>query len=671
MASYYQLDSVFPPPRNPQRHRLLSSSHGSDVGVELSPTANTFDADLRAQLGAQITPIIPAAKASRNSNPAYEKVPLGPSHQYPPAAASRSRAVSVSSVRTLGASGFVSSSAPGDYGNLPPLPPLPNSANSCGSLKTTGHLISHQQQQQQQQHYHQQNHQHPVDSFPYQPTPLSSPSHVSPSSPQHRPANNLAPLQTALTHSGSPRSLASPTSFASSVTSPYPSLSASSSVSTAYSSIAPRKNSLTNTSKAPASNSSSTRSSLSSSSNKHTTSSSFSYPTGYFSDSDTTSYYSSNSSKRIPSPETAAVMDISTTNISTRSKKGAPGKPPATLPPPVPTDMYQTMPSTPPLRVKSSNKSLKAAQNGKAVNLPPIKTELSGSRSFTSPLSPRGSSGPRVNAGGIMSPTTPLYTFTSPTKFFKNSGNQQQLFPLVNTVGNKASYYKTSEVKNKLQVLVSSPAKFDEFIEFGFPTRLAPADLALIGVTDAATSHVQLESPVDMLFDGRVSLEQITEPHDLREQHIEIERSVFSDRQLSMYHGDGDSSGLSSPMSAVPREMTLKFTLTPASMRADEAVIYGWQSTATAMDILAADDEGAASAVSVVTGAATTTAAPRVKNRSGDVTIIADSAAVSSAIPVGGLGKDSSGSMMKRVFGKLKKNKTNGSSVMITSADLD
>ena len=100
-----------------------------------------------------------------------------------------------------------------------------------------------------------------------------------------------------------------------------------------------------------------------------------------------------------------------------------------------------------------------------------------------------------------------------------------------------------------------------------------------------------------------------------------------------MYHGDGDSSGLSSPMSAVPREMTLKFTLTPASMRADEAVIYGWQSTATAMDILAADDEGAASAVSVVTGAATTTAAPRVKNRSGDVTIIADSAAVAAPSP--------------------------------------
>jgi hypothetical protein len=367
-------------------------------------------------------------------------------------------------------------------------------------------------------------------------------------------------------------------------------------------------------------------------------------------------------------------MDINNTSISTRNKKGAPGKPPATLPPPVPADLYQDMPSTPPLRLKSSNKSLKAPQNGKAVKLPPIKTELTGPRSFTSPLSPRGSSGgPRASAGGIVSPTTPSYTFASPTKFFKNNNNQQQLFPLVNTVSNKACYYKANEVKNKLRLLVSSPAKFDEFIEFGFPTHLTPADLALIGITDTTANHAKLESPVDMLFDGNKSFEQIIEPHDLREQNIEIERSVFSDRQLSMYHDDNNNnnSGLSSPMSAVPREMTLKFTLTPASMRADEAVIYGWQSTETAIDILAADDEGAASGGSFTTGGSTMTAAPRVKNGSGDVTIIADSAAVSSAIPVGGLGKDSSGSMMKRVFGKLKKNKANGSSVMITSADLN
>ncbi|KAF5099462.1 hypothetical protein D0Z03_001027 [Geotrichum reessii] len=100
-------------------------------------------------------------------------------------------------------------------------------------------------------------------------------------------------------------------------------------------------------------------------------------------------------------------------------------------------------------------------------------------------------------------------------------------------------------------------------------------------------------------------------------------------------------------------------------MRADEAVIYGWQTSGN-IDFLDTEEEGAVPGVGT-----TTTQAPLVQNGSGDVTIITDSAAVSSAIPVGGLGKDSSGSMMKRVFGKLKKNKPNSSSVMITSADLN
>lgn len=692
MASNYDLDGVIPPPRNPQRQQPQSSYRAFESNPQPSPTVDSFGDD--DQLGTGF-PQISAQNRSQNSNltywneSSYSGTPTSSHYPSPATPNSRSRTVSVSSMRTLGASGLPGSPL-GDHGSLPPLPPLPISVPSSGSLKTTIRLVPQQQQHILYQAY-QQFQNFPDTCFHQQGPPLStSPPHVSPTSPQYPPASSLTPLSTTLTHASSP-SLASPTSFYTSLASPYTTFSSASFVSAAstpHSSVGTtRKNSFKNihTSKAsyPASISSSSRSSLSSSSNSHNHNNSFSYPTGYFSDSDNTSYYSYSSGKRIPSPETAIMDGTTNSNLhinnsnTARAKKGSQSGVPGTFSPPVTADLYQGVPATPPLRLKSSNKSLKATQNGKGVKLPPIKTEVPMSHTFTSPLSPRsssGGSGSRLRTGhnSVVSPTTPssAYTFANPSKFFKSNNSQQQQFPLVNEVGNNAKYYQDNDVKNKLRLLVSSSAKFDEFIEFGFPIHLAPADLALIGVSEAVEKNVQLDSPVGMIFDednrlSASSIEKIKEGYDLHEQKIEVEGSTFTNRQLSMYHTSSTGSPLMSPVSTVPREMTLKFTLTPSSMRADEAVIYGWQTSGN-VDFLDTEEEGAVPGVSAVS-----TQAPLVQNGSGDVTIITDSAAVSSAIPVGGLGKDSSGSMMKRVFGKLKKNKPNSSSVMITSADLN
>lgn len=258
---------------------------------------------------------------------------------------------------------------------------------------------------------------------------------------------------------------------------------------------------------------------------------------------------------------------------------------------------------------------------------------------------------------------------------------------IIQTVSSNAKYYQDRDIENKLRLLVASQFKFDEIIEFGFPIHLGPHDISLIGGQSSPSNESlspssglsgdvappsDLSSPTSLSHwhSQHAALEQIRESMDFAGLtqnkangvgNFEVEGSRFSESRMSM-----GSSGLTSPMSAVPRDMTLKFTLTPASMRADEAIIYGWQKSLGASDeaLEELDDED----YSQSTGTSLPTS-------SGDVTITQDSTSGSpNSIPVGGFGKDSASSkkMMKRMFGKLKKNpKSSGPSVMITSADLN
>lgn len=305
---------------------------------------------------------------------------------------------------------------------------------------------------------------------------------------------------------------------------------------------------------------------------------------------------------------------------------------------------------------------------------PPIQTEFSpdleasslspSSSGYMSPLSPTSRKLKPAVTTGSQKTTPPANTYTSNkilsslSSSVKNISSQPKTNEIIRTVTPNAKYYQDKEIEGKLRLLISSQFKFDELIEFGFPIHLAPSDMLSVGEEISYPEqgeNADLDSPAALSNwqQQNSELEQIRESLDMSGKF-----SNFEDE--SKYN-----SSLASPMSAVRREMTLKFTLTPASMRADEAILYGWQKnlggSEDALEDYEEDD------VNVVNDAEQPQAAA-------GVTITSNQPSGSSAIPVGGFGKDqaSSKTIMKRVFGKLKKGpKATGPSVMITSADMN
>lgn len=150
------------------------------------------------------------------------------------------------------------------------------------------------------------------------------------------------------------------------------------------------------------------------------------------------------------------------------------------------------------------------------------------------------------------------------------------------------------------------------------------------------------------------------------------------------------------PVSAVPREMTLKVTLTPAAMRADEAVLYGWiqgpsgsssgdeplpyptsLSSGTANSPLRPTFSGMSANVSVPGTPVQTHPVTSVSSTANSGVPVAPGVVAhadrqaSSFIPVGGFGKDTGSKkvIMKRVFGKFAAKKA-GKATIITSSDV-
>lgn len=258
---------------------------------------------------------------------------------------------------------------------------------------------------------------------------------------------------------------------------------------------------------------------------------------------------------------------------------------------------------------------------------------------------------------------------------------------MMNTVGSLGKNYQDQDILNKLRLLVSSEVKFDELIEFGFPIQLGALDLELIGATQMANevepqqiplteNEIHAKSNLNSSShwpDHPAGLERIRESLDLeskrvfnrgsQKNNVEYEGQRYSMVRSSIY--STNSTALATPMSAVPREMTLKFTLTPQSMRADEAILYGWQTHSGSQG----DHETVYEDANTLSSTTTRSAAII---STGDI-IVTGEGMSGGPIPVRGFGKDnntSSKKMMKRVFGKLKKGpKASGSSVMITSAD--
>ncbi|KAI9888481.1 MAG: hypothetical protein M1814_006899 [Vezdaea aestivalis] len=191
----------------------------------------------------------------------------------------------------------------------------------------------------------------------------------------------------------------------------------------------------------------------------------------------------------------------------------------------------------------------------------------------------------------------------------------------ITTIDPEATYYQNPEARLKLRVYLASPQKFDEAIEFGFPsteTGTASRDIGPQRPRSSTTHKRSADADTStFLRDGdRSSLfEDSSYEQDQDETLEEDDEDTFSlsdasapitPHSLDMafrhpHRLPGTSSKSTSTDSAAQhlnlaptlrkpgdtyvhsfagsREMTLRMTLTRPDLRADESQIYGWQNT--------------------------------------------------------------------------------------------
>lgn len=165
-----------------------------------------------------------------------------------------------------------------------------------------------------------------------------------------------------------------------------------------------------------------------------------------------------------------------------------------------------------------------------------------------------------------------------------------------------ATHYRDPEARLKLRVYLASPQKFDEAIEFGFPS------------TDGVTSSPDKEnrypyksfdrtSSLDKgatflsdenvsLFEDDISMLDPDSPRTPLETDVSYQCHSGSPYTSKVSKASADFSHLGitrptlhkqtdsySQAIAGSREMTLRMTLTRPDLRADESLLYGWQNS--------------------------------------------------------------------------------------------
>lgn len=134
-------------------------------------------------------------------------------------------------------------------------------------------------------------------------------------------------------------------------------------------------------------------------------------------------------------------------------------------------------------------------------------------------------------------------------------------------IDSEATYYQDPEARLKLRVYLASAQKFDEAVEFGFPSSKDGRP---------ATSHtgghshtlLQDESFLDDDDDKRVSPYN----HSAKRLSRSTSGSPLKPTLMAGHYP------LTSPGN---REMTLRMTLTRPDLRADESQLYGWKKEAS------------------------------------------------------------------------------------------
>jgi len=167
-----------------------------------------------------------------------------------------------------------------------------------------------------------------------------------------------------------------------------------------------------------------------------------------------------------------------------------------------------------------------------------------------------------------------------------------------------ATHYQDPEARLKLRVYLASPQKFDEAIEFGFPNidgvaddkenrppRVSSDKGGKSHSTETGRSFFLNEIDSISLFEDDASMMDPDSPLTPIDRDI----TYRSQHESSSSHARGSKAsnevshhGISKPTIVKPheaythamagsREMTLRMTLTRPDLRADENIIYGWQ----------------------------------------------------------------------------------------------
>lgn len=176
----------------------------------------------------------------------------------------------------------------------------------------------------------------------------------------------------------------------------------------------------------------------------------------------------------------------------------------------------------------------------------------------------------------------------------------------ISSIDPNATHYQDPEARLKLRVYLASPQKFDEAIEFGFPSMDGVAEDKenkpprqskdhngrKSYSTDKGRSFLLNEIDTASLFDDDSSMVDPDSPltpmeKDLgfRPHHRSTPTSTSRDTKNSAdftHLGIYKPSIVKQPESytqamAGSREMTLRMTLTRPDLRADESTLYGWQ----------------------------------------------------------------------------------------------
>ncbi|WYZ34537.1 hypothetical protein EsH8_I_000813 [Colletotrichum jinshuiense] len=200
----------------------------------------------------------------------------------------------------------------------------------------------------------------------------------------------------------------------------------------------------------------------------------------------------------------------------------------------------------------------------------------------TSPLFAKSPSSPQVTSLGHARRRSRTLSLISP----KHSPQDT-----VGAFDPEAAHYQDPEARLKLRVYLASPQKFDEAIEFGFPSK------------EAMVSKPAKDAKQAKRRQSRAVLAD--EPENLRTFLADDRSSIYSDDDGSLADSDCpktphtmEMTGLRPPpiksdqlhspkpsaefarLPAESREMTLRMTLTRPDLRAHEDQMYGWQQKA-------------------------------------------------------------------------------------------